>query len=75
MIDKEQAVELAKKRSEEKGWAFSEPIDIAERRGWNGEVFRYDLETTPANWVPNLVLLSTPKPAKSCRKVISLVKS
>jgi len=36
MIDRETAIEIARARAEENGWAFAEPLDILERRPWFG---------------------------------------
>jgi hypothetical protein len=46
MIDRDAAVEIARKRAIEKGWAFAEPVNVISRRRWfSGGVFRFDIET------------------------------
>jgi hypothetical protein len=45
MIEEEQAVVIARKCATEKGWAFSEPINIVVHRGWRGGIKCYELET------------------------------
>ncbi|MGK9236145.1 hypothetical protein KXS07_30280 [Inquilinus limosus] len=45
MIDRDQAIEIARKRSAENGWAFAEPVEVVQRRGWFGGVKRFDIET------------------------------
>lgn len=45
MIDRDAAVEIARRRAGEKGWAFAEPIQVVERRGWTGASKRFEIET------------------------------
>ena len=45
MIDRAAAIEIARKRAEEKGWAFAEPVEVVERRGWRGGTTRFEIET------------------------------
>ena len=52
MIDRELAIDIARKRAAEKGWAFSEPLDVTEHKRWLGSVDRYVITT-------NAVMLGT----------------
>jgi hypothetical protein len=45
MIDREGAVEIARTRAAENGWAFGEPLEILHRRGWLGQSDRFEIET------------------------------
>lgn len=45
MIDRDAAIEIARKRAEENGWAFSEPVTVVHRRGWFGGSKRFEIET------------------------------
>ena len=45
MIDQKEAIELARKRALEKGWAFSEPVYVIERRGWRKGITCFEIET------------------------------
>jgi uncharacterized membrane protein YkoI len=45
MIERDQAIEIARKRAVEKEWAFAEPLEVVIRRGWLGGVVRYEIET------------------------------
>jgi uncharacterized membrane protein YkoI len=45
MIDRDAAVRIARARAEANGWAFAEPLEIAERRGWFGKKARYEIAT------------------------------
>jgi hypothetical protein len=45
VIDQAQAVERARARAAEKGWAFVEPLRVVVRRSWSGAVTRYEIET------------------------------
>ena len=45
MINRDEAVEIARARAAEKGWAFSDPIDVNLRRGWFGQDDRYEIDT------------------------------
>jgi uncharacterized membrane protein YkoI len=44
MIERAHAIEIARKRASEKGWAFAEPLEIVIRRGWLGGVVRFEIE-------------------------------
>jgi len=45
MIERTAALEIARARAHEKGWAFGEPIDVRLRRGWFGRSDRFEIET------------------------------
>ena len=45
MIDRERAIEIARQRALEQGWAFAEPLAVTECRGWRGELLRFEIET------------------------------
>ncbi len=45
MIDRDQAVEIARKRAAEKKWAFVEPLNVVIRRSWLGAISRFEIET------------------------------
>jgi uncharacterized membrane protein YkoI len=45
MISKEDAIEIARKRARQNDWAFVEPLAVIERRGWQGELLRFEIET------------------------------
>jgi len=45
VIRSEQAVEIARARALENGWAFGEPIAIIHRRGWFGQSDQFEIET------------------------------
>jgi hypothetical protein len=45
MIDHDAAVEIARARAREKGWAFGEPVGVQVRRGWFGQSDRIEIET------------------------------
>jgi|CXWL01.1.fsa_nt_gi hypothetical protein len=45
MIERDQAVEIARERALEKRWAFVEPLNIVIRRDWLGEVNCFEIET------------------------------
>ncbi len=45
MISKDDAIEIARQRAAENGWAFVEPLDVVERRSWRGEPLRFEIET------------------------------
>ena len=49
MIERDQAIEIARKRAAEKGWPFAEPLDLIIRRGWLGGVSRFEIETNAGN--------------------------
>jgi hypothetical protein len=45
MIEQDQAIEIARVRASEKGWAFAEPLDVIIRHGWTGEINRIEIVT------------------------------
>ena len=45
MIDRDEALRLARERAAANGWAFGEPAQIRLRRGWFGQEARYEIET------------------------------
>jgi len=46
MITGANAIEIARARAAEMGWAFVEPLDVVERRAWlSGAVTRYEIES------------------------------
>lgn len=45
MIDREIAIEIARKRAEENGWGFAEPLEVIERVGWFGGTKSFEIET------------------------------
>jgi hypothetical protein len=45
MIERAAAIEIARKRATENGWAFAEPLEIVHRRGWFGGADRFEIET------------------------------
>jgi len=45
MIDEQAAVEIAKARAADNGWAFVEPFSILLRRGWWPKVNRYEINS------------------------------
>jgi hypothetical protein len=49
MIDQNGAIEIARARAEEQGWAFSEPIEVVHRKGWLGQSARFEIETNAGN--------------------------
>lgn len=49
MIEEAAAIEVARTRAIEQGWAFSEPLDVIHHRGWFGSSGRYTIETNAGN--------------------------
>jgi len=49
MIERDQAIEIARKRATEKGWAFVEPLDVVIRHNWSGAINRFEIETNAGN--------------------------
>ena len=49
MIEEQAAIEIARQRAAEKGWAFAEPIAVRLRRSWFGRHERYEIETNANN--------------------------
>jgi len=47
MIDRGTAIEIARSRALENGWAFTEPVQVVHRRGWFGQSDRFEIETNP----------------------------
>ena len=45
MISKDDAIEIARQRAKDNGWAFAEPLGVVERRGWRGNLLRFEIET------------------------------
>lgn len=45
MIDRDGAIEIARKRAEANGWSFAEPLAVVRRRGWLGRSKRFEIET------------------------------
>jgi hypothetical protein len=45
MIEQSNAIEIARTRAMERGWAFAEPVDVVHRRGWFGQPDRFEIET------------------------------
>ncbi len=49
MIERDQAIEIARKRATAKEWAFVEPLNVVIRRSWLGAVSRFEIETNAGN--------------------------
>jgi hypothetical protein len=49
MIERDAAIEIARKRAAENGWPFAEPVQVVHRRGWFGGGDRFDIETNAGN--------------------------
>jgi len=49
MIEREQAIEIARTRAIAKEWAFVEPLNVVIRRSWLGVVIRFEIETNAGN--------------------------
>lgn len=47
MIDRDEAVRLARARAAERGWAFSDEVSVVHRRGWFGRHDKFEIETNP----------------------------
>ena len=45
MIGQEAAVQIARERARQHGWAFAEPVEVVHRRGWFGRSDRFVIET------------------------------
>jgi hypothetical protein len=45
MIDQAAAVEIARARATENGWAFGSRLQVLHRRGWFGQHDRFEIET------------------------------
>jgi hypothetical protein len=48
MIDRNQAIEIARKCADENGWGWTEPLHVIERRRWFGGLDRYEIASDPA---------------------------
>lgn len=49
MIERDQAIEIARKRAAKMNWAFVEPLNVIIRRSWSGVVTRFEIETNAGN--------------------------
>jgi hypothetical protein len=49
MIDRNEAIEIARRRAAENGWAFAEPLHIIEHRGWRKGLTRFEIWTNGSN--------------------------
>lgn len=49
MIERDQAIDIARKRAKVKDWAFVEPLNVIIRRSWFGTVSRFEIETNAGN--------------------------
>jgi len=49
MIERDQAIEIARERASEKGWAFVEPLEVVIRHSWFGGISRFEIETNAGN--------------------------
>jgi hypothetical protein len=47
VIDQKEAIEIARRRALEKGWAFSDSLGVTVRQGRRGEILRFEIETDP----------------------------
>ncbi|MDR2154827.1 MAG: hypothetical protein LBE78_07365 [Burkholderiaceae bacterium] len=45
MIEKDEAIEIARKRATENNWRFGEPLNVFTRRNWSGVTIRFEIET------------------------------
>jgi hypothetical protein len=45
MIEEAAAIEIARARAEQNGWAFGGRLQIVHRRGWFGQHDRFEIET------------------------------
>ena len=54
MIDRDGAIEIARARAAENGWAFAEPLEVLHRRGWFGQSDRFEIETNAGTAGPRL---------------------
>lgn len=45
MIDQAAAIEIARKRAHQNGWAFGGQLQVTHRRGWFGQHDRFEIET------------------------------
>ncbi|MBN1611455.1 MAG: hypothetical protein JW940_32780 [Polyangiaceae bacterium] len=49
MIDEQTAIDIARARAADNGWAFSEPLAVLHRHGWFGRPGRFEIETNANN--------------------------
>jgi Peptidase propeptide and YPEB domain len=49
MIERDQAIEIAKERALQKDWAFVEPLEVIIRRNWFGNIKHFEIETNAGN--------------------------
>ncbi len=45
MIERDEAIKIARDCASTKGWAFAEPLNVTIRRGWFGGIIRFEIET------------------------------
>jgi hypothetical protein len=45
MIDQDSAIEIARARAAQNGWAFGGQLQVLHRRGWFGQHDRFEIET------------------------------
>ena len=45
MIDQTSAIEIARARAAQNGWAFGGQLEVLHRRGWFGRHDRFEIET------------------------------
>lgn len=45
MIDKVEAIAIARDRAASNGWSWGEPVRCEHRRGWLGDGARWEIET------------------------------
>jgi hypothetical protein len=45
MIDQAAAIEIARTRAQQNGWAFGGQLQVIHRRGWFGQHDRFEIET------------------------------
>jgi hypothetical protein len=45
MIDQDSAIEIARARAAQNGWAFGGQLQVLHRRGWFGQHDRFEMET------------------------------
>jgi uncharacterized membrane protein YkoI len=49
MIDRDTAIDIARKRAAEKGWGLAEPVDVFERRDWKDGMKYFEIESNAGN--------------------------
>jgi hypothetical protein len=45
VIERSAAIEIARARAQQNGWAFAEPLHVIHRRGWFGRRDRFEIDT------------------------------